>query len=204
MTSSKDWNGRKVLVTGGVGFLGSNLRHALALRGARVCAVDDFLPDSGANPASLEGAQVELVRGNLANMRLRPVLAGTEVVFNLAARTSHIGGQRDPLSDITNNALAQIRLIQAVREIVPDAVIVHASTRQVYGRPQRLPVAEDRPIARPDANSVSKFAGEQYWMLERRVHGRHAVSLRLRNCHGPRVRIRNGLQNFSDFGSAKC
>ena len=93
------------------------------------------------------------------------------MIFNLAAQTSHMGGQRDPLADIAVNAVAQVRLIQAAREAAPDAVVVHASTRQFYGRPQRLPVDENQPVAPPDANGVSKFAGEQYWMLEHRVRG---------------------------------
>lgn len=195
-TPTTSWRGRKVLVTGGAGFLGSSLCHSLSLRGARICAVDDFLADSGANPANLDGAEVELVRGDIGKIDLRPLLAGTDVVFNLAARTSHMGGQDDPMSDLTINALAQLRLIQAVREAAPAAVIVHASTRQVYGRPRRLPVAEDHPVAPPDANSISKLAGEQYWMLEHRVRAARVISLRLTNCFGPRMRIRDGLQSF--------
>jgi nucleoside-diphosphate-sugar epimerase len=118
------------------------------------------------------------------------------VIFNLAAQTSHLGGQRDPLADIAVNAVAQVRLIQAAREAAPDAVVVHASTRQFYGRAKRLPVDENHPVAPPDANGVSKFAGEQYWMLEHRVQGRPVVSLRLTNCYGPRLRIRDARQTF--------
>ena len=94
------------------------------------------------------------------------------MIFNLAAQTSHMGGQREPLADIAVNAVAQVRLIQAAREAAPDAVVVHASTRQFYGRAQlRLPVDESQPVAPPDANGVSKFAGEQYWLLEHRARG---------------------------------
>ncbi len=191
-----DWSGRKVLVTGGAGFLGSNLCHALAARGARVTALDGFLFGGGANPANLEGATVELVRADIREIDLRPLCEGTSAIFNLAAQTSHMGGQQDPLADIAVNAVAQVRLIQAAREAAPDAVVVHASTRQFYGRPQRLPVDEDHPVAPPDANGVSKFAGEQYWMIEHRVGGRPVVSLRLTNCYGPRLRIRDARQTF--------
>jgi UDP-glucose 4-epimerase len=191
-----DWAGRKVLVTGGAGFLGSNLCHALAGRGARVTALDGFLFGSGANPANLEGAPVELVRGDIRDLDLRSLCEGSDVIFNLAAQTSHMGGQKDPLADIAVNAVAQVRLIQAAREAAPEAVVVHASTRQFYGRPHRLPVDEEHPVAPPDANGVSKFAGEQYWMLEHRVEGRPVVSLRLTNCYGPRLRIRDARQTF--------
>jgi UDP-glucose 4-epimerase len=191
-----DWNGRKVLVTGGAGCLGSNLCHALAGLGARVTALDGFLFGGGANSANLEGSPIELVRADIREIDLRPLCEGAVAIFNLAAQTSHMGGQRDPLADIAVNAVAQVRLIAAAREAAPDAVVVHASTRQFYGRPRRLPVDEDHPIAPPDANGVSKFAGEQYWMLEHRVQGRPVVSLRLTNCYGPRLRIRDARQTF--------
>ena len=191
-----DWAGQKVLVTGGAGFLGSNLCHALATRGARVTALDGYLFGGGANPANLQGAAVEMVRGDIREIDLRPLCEGAGVIFNLAAQTSHMGGQNDPLADIAVNAVAQVRLIQAAREAAPGAVVVHASTRQFYGRVEHLPVDENQPVSPPDANGVSKFAGEQYWLLEHRVHGRPVVSLRLTNCYGPRLRIRDARQTF--------
>ncbi len=191
-----DWSRAKVLVTGGAGFLGSNLCHALAERGAKVTALDGFLYGGGANPANLDGCNVDLVRADIREGDLRPLCEGVDVIFNLAAQTSHMGGQRDPLADIAVNAVAQVRLIQAAREAAPNAVVVHASTRQFYGRPIRLPVDETHPVAPPDANGVSKFAGEQYWMIEHRTAGRPVVSLRLTNCYGPRLRIRDARQTF--------
>src|SRR6201993_1050164 len=125
-----NWAGQRVLVTGGAGFLGSNLCHALAARGARVTALDGFLFGGGANVANLADAPVELVRGDIREIDLRPVCEAVDVVFNLAAQTSHMGGQKDPLADIAVNAVAQVRLIQAAREAAPDAVVVHASNRQ--------------------------------------------------------------------------
>src|SRR3954453_2117711 len=190
------WQGRRVLVTGGAGFLGSNLCHALVQRGARVVALDGFLFGGGANPANLADAPIELVRGDIREIDLRNVCEGASVIFNPAAQTSHMGGQNDPLADIAVNAVAQVRLIQAAREAAPDAVVVHASTRQFYGRVEKLPVDENQPVAPPDANGVSKFAGEQYWMLEHRVRQRPVVSLRLTNCYGPRLRIRDARQTF--------
>ncbi|HYZ22174.1 MAG TPA: NAD-dependent epimerase/dehydratase family protein [Rhodopila sp.] len=191
-----DWSGRRVFVTGGAGFLGSNLCHALAARGARVVALDGYLFGGGANPHNLAGAEVEFVRGDIREIDLRPLCEGASVIFNLAAQTSHMGGQADPLADLAVNAMAQVRLIQAAREAAPDTTVVHASTRQFYGRVEKLPVDENQPVAPPDANGVSKFAGEQYWMLEHRVRGRPVVSLRLTNCYGPRLRIRDARQTF--------
>lgn len=190
------WKRRRVLVTGGAGFLGSNLCHALAAAGARVTALDAMLPDGGANPANLEGAGVLLVRGDIRDTELLSLCQGTEVLFNMAAQTSHMGGQRDPVADIAINAVAQVRLIQVMREAAPEARVVHASTRQFYGRPISLPVDELHPVNPPDANGVSKWAGEQYWMLENRVLHRPVVSLRLTNCYGPRLRIADARQTF--------
>jgi UDP-glucose 4-epimerase len=195
-----NWDGQRVLVTGGAGFLGSNLCQALAARGARVTALDGFLFGGGANPANLTDpsgpGSIELVRGDIRDIDLRPLCEGSRAIFNLAAQTSHMGGQNDPLADIAVNAVAQVRLIQAAREAAPDATVIHASTRQFYGRVAKLPVDENQPVAPPDANGVSKFAGEQYWMLEHRVRGRPVVSLRLTNCYGPRLRIRDARQTF--------
>jgi UDP-glucose 4-epimerase len=159
-------------------------------------AVDGFLFGGGANPANLEGIDVELMQADIRETDMRLVCEGTSVIFNLAAQTSHMGGQRDPLGDIAVNAVAQVRLIQAAREAAPDAIVVHASTRQFYGKPHRLPVDEEHPVNPPDANGVSKFAGEQYWMIEHRTVGRPVVSLRLTNCYGPRLRIRDARQTF--------
>jgi nucleoside-diphosphate-sugar epimerase len=191
-----DWTGRRVLVTGGAGFLGSNLCHELASRGARVTALDGFLFGGGAAMANLDGAEVEFVRADIREVDLRNLCEGAGVIFNLAAQTSHMGGQRDPLSDIAVNATAQLRLIEAAREASPDAVVVHASTRQFYGKARYLPVDEAHPVAPVDANGISKFAGEQFWMLEARIRGRPVVSLRMTNCYGPRLRVRDARQNF--------
>ncbi|MCX8134297.1 MAG: NAD-dependent epimerase/dehydratase family protein [Roseococcus sp.] len=190
------WRRRRVLVTGGAGFLGSNLCHALAGLGARVTALDAMLPEGGANPANLEGAGVMLVRGDLRETELHSLCQGVEVLFNMAAQTSHMGGQKDPVADLAINAVAQVRLVQVMREVAPQATVVHASTRQFYGRPLTLPVDEFHPVNPPDANGVSKWAGEQYWLLENRVLGRPVVSLRLTNCYGPRLRIADARQTF--------
>jgi len=190
------WRRKRVLVTGGAGFLGSNLCHALVMLGARVTALDAMLPDGGANPANLEGAGVMLVRGDLRDTELLSLCEGVDVLFNLAAQTSHMGGQRDPVADIAINAVAQVLLVQALRDGAPKATVVHASTRQFYGRPISLPVDEMHPVNPPDANGVSKWAGEQYWLLESRVLHRPVVSLRLTNCYGPRLRIADARQTF--------
>ncbi|MBL6456256.1 NAD-dependent epimerase/dehydratase family protein [Belnapia sp. T6] len=198
------WQGKRVLVTGGAGFLGSALCHALSAAGARVTALDAMFTDGGANIANLEGAGVLLVRGDIRDVELNTLCQDIDVLFNMAAQTSHMGGQKDPVADIAINAVSQVRLIQVMREAAPQATVVHASTRQFYGRPLYLPVNELHPVNPPDANGVSKWAGEQYWLLEQRVLGRPVVSLRLTNCYGPRLRIRDARQTFLGIWIRQC
>lgn len=191
-----DWTGAGAVITGGAGFLGSALARALVARGARVTVIDAFLPETGANAANLEGLDVRVIRADLRHDALEGALDGAVAIFHLAAQTSHMGSQADPRGDLAQNADATLRLILAARAAAPAARVVHASTRQLYGRPRALPVSEDHPIDPPDANAVSKWAAEQYWLLEHKVHGRPVVSLRLTNCYGPGLRVKDHRQTF--------
>jgi UDP-glucose 4-epimerase len=196
MSRAEFWRGKRVLVTGGAGFLGSGLCHALGALGAEVTALDAMLEGSGAHEANVEGSGAILVTADLRDADLAPHVRNLDAVFNMAAYTSHAGSMADPFSDLAINASAQLRLITALREGSPDAVVVHASTRQFYGTPRYLPVDEAHPLSPPDANGVSKLAGEQYWLLEHKVRGRRVVSLRLTNCYGPRLRVKDARQTF--------
>jgi UDP-glucose 4-epimerase len=195
---------QKVVVTGGAGFIGSNLCLALAAYGANVIAIDNFLEGGGANEENLAGVPVQLIRGDLLDIDLHAICHGADIIFNLAGYTSHIGSEIEPERDLAINAAAQLRLILALRDTAPTALVIHASTRQIYGRPTSLPVDESHPTRPPDANGVSKLAGEHYWMLEHRSRGRPVVSLRLTNCYGPRLRIVDARQGFLGkwFGAA--
>jgi UDP-glucose 4-epimerase len=196
--------GRKVIVTGGAGFIGANLCSALVACGANVIAIDNFLEGGGATEANLAEVPIQLVRGDLRDIDLHSICHGADIIFNLAGYTSHIGSEIEPELDLAINAAAQLRLILALRETAPAAVVVHASTRQIYGKPISLPVDESHPLRPPDANAVSKLTGEHYWMLEHRSRGRPVVSLRLTNCYGPRLRIVDAKQSFLGqwFGAA--
>ncbi|MCS6854348.1 MAG: NAD-dependent epimerase/dehydratase family protein [Elioraea sp.] len=191
-----DWHGRTAVVTGGAGFLGSAVARALIARGARVRIIDAFLPETGANEANLEGLDVGVHRLDLRQDPLEDALAGADAIVHCAAQISHAGSEADPLSDLAHNAVGTLRLILAARVAAPTAPVVHASTRQMYGRARSLPVAEDHPIEPPDANAVSKWAAEQYWLLEHRLRGRPVVSLRLTNCYGPGLRVKDARQTF--------
>jgi UDP-glucose 4-epimerase len=193
------WDGRRVLVTGGLGFIGSTLAHRLAAARADVVLVDSLVPEYGGNPANVAGIE-DRVRVNVSDIRdphsLRHLVRDREVIFNLAGQTSHMDSMRDPFTDLEINCTAQLRLLEVCREAAPGAKVVYASTRQIYGRPDYLPV-DERHILRPtDVNGINKMAGEWYHVLYNDVYGLRATSLRLTNTYGPRMRVKDARQTF--------
>jgi len=189
---------RAVLVTGGLGFIGSNLCRRLADLGARVTAVDSLLPDYGGNLFNLDGYE-DKVRINIADVRghaMEYLVQGQDVVFNLAGQVSHIDSMTDPFTDLEINCNAQLWILEALRKRNPGAKIVYAGTRQIYGKPQRLPVGEDHPLAPADVNGINKISGEFYHLVYNQVYKIRACSLRLTNTYGPRQLIRHNRQGF--------
>ena len=201
MTVSADllrrWAGRKVLITGGAGFLGSNVARSLASAGADVIAIDRFLAEGGANRWNLEGTTARLIEADIGDgATMAPLLSDREVAFNFAGRTGHLDSMTDPMGDLADNAEGQLAFLETCRKANPRLRIVYTSTRQVYGRPQRLPVDENHPIEPPDINAVHKLAAENYHLLYHRVHGLKSVVLRLTNCFGPGMRVKDARQTF--------
>jgi UDP-glucose 4-epimerase len=193
----RSWSGRRILVTGGAGFLGSNVARSLADAGADVVAVDSFLAEGGANRANLEGSAVRLVEADIGDIpRMRALLADRDTVFNLAGRTGHLDSMNDPVGDLAANAQSQLAFLEACRKANPSLRVVFTSTRQVYGRPQRLPVDESHPVSPPDINAVHKIAAEHYHLLYHQVHGLICTVLRFSNCFGPGMRIKDAHQTF--------
>jgi UDP-glucose 4-epimerase len=190
---------KRILVTGGAGFIGSNLAIRLAAEGSEVTILDSMLPDYGGNLFNLRPVEARVCL-NFSDMRdwhnLSCVVRDKDYIFNLAGQVSHQDSMTDPLMDMEINVKAQIVLLEAARRYNPGAVIVHASTRQFYGRPQYLPVDEKHPLNPPDVNGINKLAGEQYHMLYAKVYSIQTVSLRLTNTYGPRQLIKNARQGF--------
>jgi UDP-glucose 4-epimerase len=192
------YRGRKVLVTGGLGFIGSNLCRKLADLGAEVVAVDSLLPDYGGNLFNLEGYESR-VRINIADVRghgMEYLVRGQEVLFNLAGQVSHIDSMADPFTDLEINCRSQLSILEAVRRGNPELKVVYAGTRQVYGRPLYLPVDERHLLQPVDVNGINKISGEFYHLVYHQVHGIRASSLRLTNTYGPRQLIRHNRQGF--------
>ena len=189
----------KILITGGFGLIGSALARRLVAAGAEVRILDNLDPDSGANPANLDGLEgrIEVVTGDIRDTdAVRRALSGRDLLLNLAAQTSHLGSMKAPLADLDVNARAQLALLEAVRAVNPALRIVFASTRQIYGKPDYLPVDEHHPLRPVDVNGIDKLAGEAFHLLYHRVHGLRTTALRLTNTYGPGMRIRDARQTF--------
>jgi len=193
------YRNRSVLITGGLGFLGSNLAHRLVDLGARVLLVDSLIPDYGGNLFNVADIQ-DRVRVNVADIRTESsmdyLVQGQEVIFNLAGQVSHIDSMRDPYTDLEINCRAQLSILEACRKFNPGVKLVYASTRQIYGKPLRLPVDEMHPKRPTDVNGINKMAGEWYHILYNNVYGIRAASLRLTNSYGPRQLMKHNRQGF--------
>ena len=196
------YGGRDCLVTGGLGFLGSNLCRALVEMGAKVTAVDSLIPEYGGNLWNVRGIE-ERMAINIADVRdthsMRYLVRGRQVIFNLAGQVSHIDSMRDPYTDLEINCRSQLSILEACRASNRDVRIIYAGTRQQYGRPRYLPVDEKHLMQPTDVNGINKMAGEWYHILYANVYGLRATSLRLTNCYGPRMLLKHGRQGFIPY-----
>jgi len=189
----------KILITGGLGFIGSNLARALVNLGAEVTLVDSLIPQYGGNLFNIADIRDKLTV-NVCDVRdpfaMAYLLQGKDFLFNLAGQTSHIDSMADPQSDLEINAAAQLSILEACRKTNPEIKIVFASTRQLYGKPDYLPVDERHPIRPVDVNGINKLAGEWYHLLYNNVYGLRACALRLTNTYGPGMRVMDARQTF--------
>ena len=196
---AEPYSGSRVLITGGAGFIGSNLAIRLANAGADVTVADALIPDHGGNLFNLspvEGrVRVELVdvRDVEATGRL---IHGADAIFSLAGQVSHVDSMTDPVTDLEINCRSQLTLLEACRHGNPGARLVFAASRQEYGRATSLPLTEDHPLAPVDVNGINKIAGEMYYVLYHTIYGLPTCSLRLTNTYGPRMQMRHARQGF--------
>jgi dTDP-glucose 4,6-dehydratase/UDP-glucose 4-epimerase len=192
-------SGKKILITGGLGFIGSNLTRRLVHFNNTVTVVDSLIPEYGGNLRNLHDLRDKIVI-NLSDVRdpfsINELIKDQDYLFNLAGQTSHLDSMNDPLTDLDINAKAQLSILEACRKNNPNIRIVFASTRQIYGKPQYLPVDEKHPLNPVDVNGVNKIAGEQYHILYQKVYGIASSVLRLTNTYGPRMRIKDARQTF--------
>jgi UDP-glucose 4-epimerase len=193
------YRGSRVLITGGMGFIGSNLAHRLVELDAQVTLVDSLIPIYGGNQRNIAGIEHRL-RVNIADVRdeysMNYLVQGQDYLFNLAGQTSHLDSMTDPYTDLEINCRAQLSILEACRKHNPHLKLVYASTRQIYGKPDYLPVDERHLLHPVDVNGVNKMAGEWYHILYNNVYGIRACALRLTNTYGPRMRVKDARQTF--------
>ena len=196
---TKTFKGKQVLITGGAGFIGSNLAIKLVKEEAEVIILDSMLPEYGGNLFNIDSIK-EIIHINFSDMRdpytLPFLVKNKDYIFNLAGQVSHMDSLSNPLVDLDINVKAQITLLEACRNYNQDAIIVYTSTRQFYGKPQYLPVDEKHPLNPPDFNGINKFSGELYHLLYHKIYGLKTTALRLTNTYGPRQLIKNFRQGF--------
>ncbi len=199
MNHLAEFSRKNVLITGGLGFIGANLALRLVELGARVTLVDSLIPEYGGNLFNVEPIK-DRVTVNIADVRdefsMDYLVRGRDYLFNLAGQTSHLDSMRDPYKDLDINCRAQLSILEACRKNNPRVKIVYASTRQIYGKPDYLPVDEKHLLHPTDVNGINKMAGEWYHILYNHVYGVRAVSLRLTNTYGPRMRVKDARQTF--------
>lgn len=187
------------MVTGGLGFIGSNLVHTLARSGADVTVVDALYPRHGGDRRNLDALAVggvRVIEGDLAATDARAAAAEAEFIFNLAGQVSHVDSMADPTFDLDVNTRNHIALLEELRAHNPGARVVFTSTRQLFGRPRYLPVDEDHPVAPVDVNGITKYAAEQFHLVYGECYGLPATVVRLTNVYGPRQRLRDDFQGF--------
>ena len=195
----KNYSSKEILITGGLGFIGSNLARSLVSQGANVTLVDSLIPQYGGNTFNIDDIQNKVVV-NVCDVRdtytMGRLIQGKDYLFNLAGQTSHLDSMTDPHTDLDINAAAQLSILEVCRKGNPEIKIVFASTRQLYGRPDYLPVDEKHPIRPVDVNGINKLAGEWYHLLYNNVYGIRACALRLTNTYGPGMRVKDARQTF--------
>ena len=196
------FHGKRILITGGLGFIGSNLAHALAGHCAELTLVDSLIPQYGGNRFNISGIE-DKVRVNIADVRdessMDHLVRGQDFIFNLAGQVSHIDSMNDPYTDLEINCRSQLSILEACKKNNPGVKVLFAGTRGQYGKIERLPVDEDHPQRPTDVNGINKMAGEWYHILYHRVYGFRACSLRLTNTFGPRHHMRTSRQGVAEL-----
>ena len=199
MTTGSFFTGKKILITGGAGFIGSNLAIRLLRLDAEVTLVDSLIPEYGGNLFNVEEIK-DRVKLNISDVRdehsMKYLVQGHDILFNLAGQTSHMDSMQNPDNDLEINCRAQLSILEACRHHNPGIKVVYASTRQIYGKPDYLPVDEKHPVRPVDVNGINKMAGEWYHILYNNVYGIRACALRLTNTYGPRMRVKDARQTF--------
>lgn len=198
----KFYQGKKVLITGGLGFIGSNLARRLVAWGADVTIIDSLIWAYGGNRFNVAGIE-DKIKINIGDIRdrysINELIKGQDILFNLAGQVSHIDSMKDPFTDLEINTTSQVSILESCRQNNPAIKIIYASSRQIYGKPEYLPVDEKHPVHPTDVNGINIMAGEWYHILYNNIYGLRACSLRMTNVYGPRQLVKHNRQGFTGW-----
>jgi UDP-glucose 4-epimerase len=198
----KYYEGKRALITGGLGFIGSTLAIRLVELGAEVAVIDSLIPEYDGNIFNVEPVK-DRIKINISDVRDRNsinyLVQGKDCLFNLAGTLSHIDSMRDPFTDLDINCVSQLRILEACRENNRDVKVLFAGTRGQYGKARYTPVDEEHPLNPTDVNGINNNAGEAYHLLYNDVHGIRACSLRLTNTYGPRHQMKHPRQGVLNW-----
>ena len=193
---------KNILITGGLGFIGSTLAIKLAETDANITVVDSLIPDYGGNIFNIEPVK-DKIKINISDVRdqnsMDYLIQDQDYLFNLAGTLSHIDSMKDPFTDLEINCVSQLRILESCRKNNPDIKIVFAGTRGQYGKCSYNPVDEKHPLTPIDVNGINNIAGEQYHILYNNVYGIKACSLRLTNTYGPRHQMKHHRQGVLNW-----
>jgi UDP-glucose 4-epimerase len=192
------WRDKKVLITGGLGFIGSNLAIRLVREGAAVALADAEIAGYGANPANIREVRGD-VEMHISDVRdegaMNRLVEGRDTVFHLAAQVSHVMSLSNPYPDIDINIKGTAVVLEACRKKNPAATVVRSGTRGQYGPAVKLPVTEDAPSDPRGLYEISQLSAEMICRAYTRIHRVRTVPLRLTNVYGPRSQMKH-----SQFG----
>lgn len=196
------YKGKKILITGGLGFIGSTLANTLVKLGAKVMVIDSLIPDYGGNIFNVEESRDKLTI-NISDVRdrysMNYLVQDQDILFNLAGTLSHVDSMRDPFTDLEINVTSQLSILEACRQNNPNIKIIYAGTRNQYGKAKYLPVDEKHPLEPTDINGINCNTGEYYHLLYNNVYGVKACSLRLTNTFGPRHQMKHPRQGVLNW-----
>jgi UDP-glucose 4-epimerase len=194
MEENKSFLDKNILITGGAGFLGSSLAHALVARGAKVTILDAMLPLYGGNLFNLEDIKdsVEFIQGDIRDEEIvRQVVVGKDIIYNFAAQVSYIDSKDQPFLDLDINGKGHLNVLELVRQFAPNARILFSSSRMVYGKILTTPVSENHPTDPLSLYGIHKLLAEKYYSYYTHTFGLDTVSIRIPNPYGPRQQMKH-------------